>query len=73
MPYNQVMSKWKSGMLHQGSKTGPPVSNRKQAIAIMLSEKRKAEGGDEEYAAGPSAGAKKRMFGQQKMRGWNNG
>jgi len=73
MPYTQVMHKWKSGMLHQGSKTGPPVTNRKQAIAIMLSEKKKAEGGDEEYAAGPSMEGKKRMFGQRKMRGWNNG
>lgn len=40
MPSSQVMDKWKHGELHSGSKTGPKVSNQKQAIAIMLSEKR---------------------------------
>jgi hypothetical protein len=36
-----VMGEWKSGRLH-GGKNGPIVSNRKQAIAIALSEGRKA-------------------------------
>lgn len=49
MPWDEVMPKWKKGDLHSGSKTGPKVSNRKQAIAIMLSEKRKAAGGKKEY------------------------
>lgn len=49
MPFTEVMKKWKSGQLHSGSKTGPPVHNRKQAVAIMLSEKRAAEGGRKEY------------------------
>lgn len=40
MPYDEVMGKFKSGSLHSGSKSGPRVKNRKQAIAIMLSEKR---------------------------------
>jgi Family of unknown function (DUF6496) len=40
MPSSEVMTKWKSGQLHSGSKKGPVVHNRKQAIAIMLSEKR---------------------------------
>lgn len=45
-----VMREFKSGELHSGSKTGPRVKNRKQAIAIALSEARrapmkKAEGG----------------------------
>lgn len=44
MPYTEVMHKWKHGKLHSGSKKGPLVSNRKQAIAIMLSEKRKGTG-----------------------------
>jgi hypothetical protein len=44
MPYTEVMHKWKHGKLHSGSKKGPVVSNRKQAIAIMLSEKRKGTG-----------------------------
>jgi hypothetical protein len=48
MPWNEVMHKWKTGQLHSGSKKGPKVSNRKQAIAIMLSEKRKA-GSKPEY------------------------
>ena len=48
MPYDEVLSKWKAGTLKSGG-TGPPVRNRKQAIAIMLSEKRKADAGDEEY------------------------
>lgn len=32
------MDKFKSGELHSGSKTGPVVTNPKQAIAISLSE-----------------------------------
>lgn len=49
MPYDEVMPKWKAGTLHSGSKSGPPVKNQKQAVAIMLSEKRQAEGGKKEY------------------------
>jgi len=49
MPYDQVMSKWKSGSLHSGSKKGPQVKSQKQAVAIMLSEKAKAKGGKTEY------------------------
>lgn len=49
MPWDEVMSKFKTGSLHSGSKKGPKVQNRKQAIAIMLSEKRKAQGGKKEY------------------------
>ena len=44
MPYDEVMGKFKAGTLSSGSKKGPKVTNRKQAIAIMLSEKRKAAG-----------------------------
>lgn len=40
MPSKEVMSKFKKGALHSGSKSGPVVKNRKQAVAIMLSEKR---------------------------------
>jgi len=32
------MKKFKAGTLHSGSKTGPTVTNRKQAIAISLKE-----------------------------------
>lgn len=48
MPWNEVMSKWKAGTLKSGS-SGAPIRNQKQAVAIMLSEKKKAEAGKEEY------------------------
>lgn len=34
----QEMHKFKFGELHSGSKTGPVVTNPKQAIAIAMSE-----------------------------------
>ena len=34
----KVMGEFKRGKLHSGSKTGPKVKSRKQAIAIALSE-----------------------------------
>lgn len=40
MPSSEVMHKFKAGELHSGGPGGPKVKNRKQAIAIMLSEKR---------------------------------
>ena len=49
MPWDEVMHKYGAGELHSGSKTGPKVKNRKQAIAIMMSEKEKAKGGKSEY------------------------
>lgn len=42
---HKVMHEFKVGALHSGSKKGPVVKNRKQAIAIALSEQRKAGGG----------------------------
>jgi len=36
------MGEYKRGMLHSGSKKGPKVKSRKQAIAIALSEAREA-------------------------------
>ena len=38
----KVMHEYKEGELHSGSKKGPKVKSRKQAIAIALSEARKA-------------------------------
>lgn len=38
----KVMHEYKHGELHSGSKKGPKVKSRKQAIAIALSEARKA-------------------------------
>jgi hypothetical protein len=45
MPSSQVMSEFKRGTLHSGSKRGPKVRSRRQAIAIMMSEKRKEQKG----------------------------
>lgn len=59
MPYTEVMHKFKHGELHSGSKSGPKVKNRKQAIAIMMSEKRAAEGGKTEYQ--PKGKKKKKL------------
>jgi len=60
MPWNEVMDKWKSGKLKSGG-DGKPVKDQKQAVAIMLSEKRKAQGGKKEYQAkkAPGFGRKK--------------
>lgn len=38
----KVMGEFKRGELHSGSKKGPVVKNPKQAVAIALSEARKA-------------------------------
>jgi Family of unknown function (DUF6496) len=38
-----VMSEFKSGTLHSGSKTGPKVKSRKQAIAIAMSQSGQAK------------------------------
>jgi hypothetical protein len=40
----ETMEEFKRGLLRSGSKRGPVVKNRKQAIAIGLSEKRKEAG-----------------------------
>ena len=39
----KVMKEAKAGNLHSGSKSGPVVKSKKQAIAIALSEQRKAD------------------------------
>lgn len=41
----KVMHEWKHGTLHSGSKKGPKVTSRRQAIAIAMSEQRKADRG----------------------------
>ncbi len=45
MPSKLVPAKFKAGKLHSGSKSGPPVTNQKQMVAIMMSEKRKEKAG----------------------------
>lgn len=39
----KVMGEFKEGKLHSGSKSGPVVKSRKQALAIGISEARKAK------------------------------
>lgn len=55
MPYQEVMPKFKTGNLHSGSKKGPKVTNPKQAVAIMYSEKRNKTG------IGPSEKMRKKI------------
>ncbi len=55
MPWDEVMSKWGKGNLHSGSKSGPKVKSQKQAVAIMLSEKKAAGAGKKEYSSKASA------------------
>lgn len=45
MPSSEVMGKWKAGLLRSGSKRGPVVRKQVQAVAIMLSEKKKEKEG----------------------------
>ena len=52
MPWNEVPAKWKAGTLKSGG-SGKPVRSRKQMVAIMLSEKKKAAQGNPEYAPKP--------------------
>jgi hypothetical protein len=40
MPSSKVLKEFKKGTLHSGSKSGPLVRSKKQAVAIMLSERR---------------------------------
>lgn len=61
MPSSEVMGKWKAGTLHSGGPGGPKVGSQKQAVAIMMSEKRKeqAHGGTyPEHAGGGTVYAK---------------
>lgn len=39
----KVMGEFKRGTLHSGSKKGPKVKSRKQAVAIAMSEQRRAK------------------------------
>jgi hypothetical protein len=54
VPSKSVLSKFKAGKLRSGSKHGPKVKNRKQAVAIMLSEREKERGGKKKRATSRS-------------------
>ena len=43
---SKVMREYKAGTLNSGTKTGPVVKSRKQAIAIALSQAGKKKSGD---------------------------
>jgi hypothetical protein len=58
MPWDEVIGKWKSGSLKSGG-SGKPVKSQKQAVAIMLSEKRKS-GENPEYRSRKFAHASKK-------------
>lgn len=51
----KVMGEFKRGSLRSGSKTGNKVTSRKQALAIALSEKRKASKKPKTRSAGNQA------------------
>ena len=40
---HKVMGEYKRGTLHSGSKRGPKVKSRRQAIAIAMSEARRGK------------------------------
>lgn len=40
---SKVMGEYSAGKLHSGSKKGPKVTSRKQAVAIALSEAGKSK------------------------------
>jgi hypothetical protein len=52
MPSSEVMHKYKHGTLRSGGPDGPKVHSRAQAIAIMMSEKRKEEAHGGHYPEG---------------------
>ena len=61
MPSSEVMAKWKTGQLRSGNKkTGPKVKSQKQAIAIMLSEKRKEKSHGGKYPDSKKSSHKKK-------------
>ena len=58
MPWNEVMDKFKSGRLRSGG-SGAKVTNPKQAVAIMYSEKGEAKDKPEYRKKFSHAGGKK--------------
>ena len=40
---SDVLAEFRAGKLHSGSKTGPKVTDKKQAIAIGISESKRAK------------------------------
>lgn len=68
MPSDLVMHKYKHRKLHSGSKHGPLVNSRKQAIAIMLSEKRNEDEHGGEYQEGAESKEKRKKIQRRAMK-----
>jgi hypothetical protein len=62
MPSELVMRKYSAGTLRSGSKSGPKVRSRAQALAIMLSERRKESEHGGDYHDDSEREAKKRLI-----------
>jgi len=60
-----VLHEFKHGQLHSGSSRGPVVTNRKQAIAIALSEQRQMQAA---HASHPNASRLGRFLHPKKAR-----
>jgi hypothetical protein len=61
MPSKDVPKKFKAGNLHSGGPNGPVVTNPKQMVAIMLSEKKnEAEHGGVYTHRNPLAGKRRK-------------
>lgn len=52
----QVLHEFKTGTLHSGSKRGPKVTSRKQAVAIALNQARREGGAGARRALRPRRG-----------------
>jgi Family of unknown function (DUF6496) len=62
MPSSKVMHKYKHGKLHSGSKKGPVVKDRAQAIAIKMSEERAEKKSGGKYPEKKSAKAREKRL-----------
>lgn len=58
---HRVMKEYQQGKLHSGSKTGPKVKSRRQAVAIGMSEARKAGEGKPPKEARSAASRRRRL------------
>jgi hypothetical protein len=72
---HKVFKEWKAGKLHSGSKKGPVVKSRKQAIAIALSEGRRTahEGGRGRLSAKTLAARRRHQQSENKRIGLPRG
>jgi hypothetical protein len=67
MPSSAVFDKFKSGKLHSGGPNGPVVTNRKQAIAIKISEQKKEKANGGVYPEAKKPKVKKKETKEQRV------